>query len=111
MMSDSKSLADTKAHRQAKYCKTKRKKAKDGKAKTKNKDVCFAMLNALGVQGCDFKGLKVGPKGTCIDFAVFGTCPNYKICNYHHNDVDLNSNTTDIVVKNLEKGLAALSTS
>lgn len=81
------------------------------KLKTKNKDVCFAMLNALGVQGCDFKGLKVGPKGTCIDFAVFGTCPNYKICNYQHNDVDPNANVADRIVKNLEKGLAAMSVS
>ena len=81
------------------------------KLRAKNSAVCFAILNALDVPGCDFKGLSVGRKGTCIDFAVFGICPNHIKCNYQHNIVDPKPDTADRVVKNLEKGLAALSVS
>ena len=45
--------------------------------------VSFAMLNATGAEGCNFKGLRVGAPLTCIDFALLGYCKN-EGCRYKH---------------------------
>jgi hypothetical protein len=78
-----------------------------GKLKTKNSAVCYDMLNATGAAGCDYKDLRVGQAGTCIDYGVFGFCPN-KECEYNHRTMNPSTKRAADIVKNLENGLAAL---
>jgi hypothetical protein len=70
--------------------------------------VSFAMLNATGADGCNFKGLRVGAPGTCIDFALLGYCEN-EGCKYKHMVAKPNDARIETVTKHLENGLAALS--
>ena len=70
-------------------------------------NLCFATLAELGVPGCDYRGLTIGPKGSCIDYGLFGFCPNPS-CRYDHNVVNPSEGKTKKIVQNLEKGLEAL---
>jgi len=79
------------------------------KLRAKVPGVCFATLAELGVPGCDYRGLTVGPKGSCIDYGLFGFCPNHSSCRYDHNVVNPSEGKTKKIVQNLEKGLEALS--
>ena len=80
------------------------------KLRAKCSKVSFAMLNATGAEGCNFKGLRVGAPGTCIDFALLGYCEN-EGCKYKHMVAKPNEARTETVTKHLENGLAALSLS
>jgi hypothetical protein len=79
------------------------------KLRAKVPGVCFATHAELGVPGCDYRGLTVGPKGSCIDYGLFGFCPNHSSCRYDHNVVNPSEGKTKKIVQNLEKGLEALS--
>jgi hypothetical protein len=79
------------------------------KLRTQEPEFCFATLAALKVKGCDYQGLNPGKRGSCIDYGLFGYCPNYKRCSYDHVIVNPPDAKTKQIVKNLEKGLEALS--
>ena len=72
--------------------------------------VSFAMLNATGAEGCNFKGLRIGAPLTCIDFALFGCCKN-EGCRYKHVVAKSNDARIETVAQHLENGFAALSLS
>jgi len=78
------------------------------KLRAKCSKVSFAMLNARGAEGCNFRGLRIGAPGTCIDFALLGCCKN-EGCTYNHVVAKPNDVRVETVTKHLENGLAALS--